>query len=414
MVQITELQRTIRHPKFFTHQRPFVPIMKKVPIYTLLTTACLLTVSVAKWSRLPGSESKQVNMSLSSAGTTVASANGISPIAALTAGDPIRPINVASGRSEAVIKFAKQYVVTKANFVSDGLEGKVSGSVSSDGKAWSSTTSSVFSPADRFVNLDFGRSQGRYLRLQFELVRGGSIRSFQAFGSHSAADYEVTQSEDGSGSMINFASGIGGGRLIYVNPELYGARNDAVETNQIDFPESDEKYRTAVYDLGQVRSLSEFGSVHSPRPVRLAVYAFETLPEKEDWRGRLAFDPTVFDSAQPVASGEDASGSGAIKVKARETVKARYVALRWEPDFNPPGFSAGAHIGGSGTASFSGGGAGGGGGGGKGEGSKEDGGKGYQGPMNIFNPQSSTNGVGANGGKDNNSNGTGNGGVSPN
>ncbi|GEP42459.1 hypothetical protein [Brevifollis gellanilyticus] len=373
--------------------------MKKAPVFVLLTTASLLTMSVAKWSRLPGNESKQVNMSLSSAGTTVSSSDGVTPIAALTAGDPLRPINLAGGRSSAVIKFTKQSVISRATFVSDGIEGKVSTSVSSDGKAWNPAVASVFAPADRFVSMDLGRAQGRYLRLEFELIRGGSIRSFQVFGSHTAADYEVTQNSDGSGSMINFASGIGGGRLIYVNPELYGARSDALEANQIDFPESDEKYRTAVYDLGQVRSLSEFGSVHSPRPVRLAVYAFETLPEKEDWRGRLAFDPTVFESTQPVASGEDASGAGSLKVKTRDTVKARYVALRWEPDFNPPNFTASAHIGGVGTATFNGGGSGNGNGQGNGQGGegKEDGGKQNVDPINTFNPQNSANGVGPNG-----------------
>ncbi|MES2594342.1 MAG: hypothetical protein V4662_03350 [Verrucomicrobiota bacterium] len=372
--------------------------MKKAPIFALLTTASLLTVSVAKWSRLPGSDNKQVNMSLSSAGTTVPSSEGITPIAALTAGDPLRPINVAGGRSSAVIKFTKQSVVSRATFVSDGIEGKVSSSVSTDGKVWNSSVSAVFSPADRFVSIDLGRAQGRYLRMEFELIRGGSIRSFQVFGSHTAADYEVTQSADGTGSMINFASGIGGGRLIYVNPELFGARSEALEANQIDFPESDEKYRTAVYDLGQVRSLSEFGSVHSPRPVRIAVYAFETLPEKEDWRGRLAFDPSVFESTQPVASGEDSSGAGNLKVKPRETVKARYVALRWEPDFNPPNFTASAQIGGVGTAKFNGGGEGEGTGQGPGgEGSKEEGDKQNLDPINTFNPQNSANGVGPNG-----------------
>jgi len=383
--------------------------MKKVPLYILLTSVSLLTLSVAKWSRLPGSDVKQVNMSLSSAGTTVSSSSGITPTAALLAGDPLRSINIAGGRTEAVIKFAKQSVVNKATFVSDGLEGKVSGSISADGKAWNAAAATVFSPADRFVSIDLGRAQGRYLRLEFELIRGGVIRSFQAFGSHTAGDYEVTQNADGSGSMINFASGIGGGRLIYVNPELFGARSDALEANQIDFPESDEKYRTAVYDLGQVRSLSEFGSVHSPRPVRVAVYAFETLPEKEDWRGRLAFDPTVFESTQPVASGEDSSGSGSLKVKPRETVKARYVALRWEPDFNPPYFSAGAHIGGAGNASFNGGGSGDGGNQNSNDAPKEDGNNKDLNPINMFNPGSSTNGVGPNAG----SSGTGSQGVSP-
>ena len=318
--------------------------MNKAPICVLLASTCLLTVSVAKWSRIPGVDNKPVNMCLSVAGTTVASSSGINPSSGLTVGDPLRSINIAAGKSEAILKFTVQSYVDKASFVSDGLEGKVSASMSADGKAWNAPTSTVFSPADRNVALDMGRAPGRYLRLEFELVRGGTIRSFQAFGAYTEADFKLTEAPDNDGPAINLASGIGGGRLIYVNPESFGDRNDAALFNQNEFPESDEKFRTAVYDLGQVRSLSEFGSVHSPRPVRLSVYAFESLPEKEDWRGRLAFDSSVFDTAEPVASGEEAAGSGTIKVKPKSVVKARYVALRWEPDFNPPSFVAGPVI----------------------------------------------------------------------
>lgn len=283
-------------------------------------------------------------MSLGTAGTSVVSSSGINPASGLTVGDPLRAITIASGKTEAILKFAVQSYVDKASFVSEGLEGKVSASMSADGKAWNAATSTVFSPAERNIALNLGRAPGRYLRLEFELVRGGTIRSFQAFGAYSESDFKLTEAPDNDGPSINLASGIGGGRLIYVNPESYGDRNDASLYNQIEFPESDEKYRTAVYDLGQVRSLSEFGSVHSPRPVRLSVYAFESLPEKEDWRGRLAFDSSVFDTTEPVASGEESAGSGAIKVKPKSVVKARYVALRWEPDFNPPGFSASISI----------------------------------------------------------------------
>jgi hypothetical protein len=284
--------------------------MKKAPVYSLLISACLITAAAAKWSRLPSVDKIPVNMSSVLAGTTVDSATGVSPSGALVLNDPMKTINLASGRSEAVIKFVKQSVVKSASFVSDGIEGKVEASMSADGKAWNSLATSVFSPADRVVQLDTGAAQGRYLRLQFELVRGGSIRSFKALGSDTDANYTAKQSPDNSGPKVNLGGGAGGARLIYASPELFGNRKDAVVSGELSFPESDEKYRTAIYDLGQIRSLDEFGSVHSNRPVRLTVYAFEVLPEKEDWRGRLAFDPAVVDSIEPVAVGEDRDGTG--------------------------------------------------------------------------------------------------------
>jgi hypothetical protein len=326
--------------------------MKKAPIYALLASACLISMTLAKWTRIPAAETRTVNMSLGYVGTTVDSSTGISPSSGLITGDVIKPINVAAGKSEAVIKFAKQSMLKTASFVSDGLEGKVDASVSSDGKAWNQIASSVFSTSDRQIKLDAGAAQGRYLRLQFELIHGGSIRSFQVFGSLTSEEADAI--EVGEDSPVNYASAFGGGRLIYMSPESYGSRNDAAANDTaavggIDFPESNDKYRTAVYDLGQVRTLTEFGSVHSPRPVRMTVYAFDVLPEKEDWRGRLTFDPAIFDTTQPVASAEDPRGTGVVEMNPDQAVKARYLALRWEPDFNPPAWSvASLNLGGNG------------------------------------------------------------------
>lgn len=310
--------------------------MKKAPIYALLASACLISMTLAKWTRIPAAETTPVNMSLGYVGTSVDRSSGISPSSGLITGDVTKPINVAAGKSEAVIKFAKQSMLKTASFVSDGLEGKVDASVSADGKAWNQVASSVFSASDRQVKLSAGAAQGRYLRLQFELIHGGSIRDFEVYGSLTSEEADAI--EVGEDSPVNYASAFGGGRLVYVSPESYGTRNDSALGNGIDFPESNDKYRTAVYDLGQVRTLTEFGSVHSTRPVRMTVYAFDVLPEKEDWRGRLAFDPTIFDTTQPVASGEDPQGTGVVSMTPSNAVKARYVALRWEPDFNPPAF----------------------------------------------------------------------------
>ncbi len=329
--------------------------MRFSPLFTLAAFALLTVQAGAKWSRLPSVDKKEVSIASVLSGTVVHEAKGIQQANALILADPVKPVSLAAGKSEAILKFAKQSVVKSVSFVNDGLEGKVAMSTSTDGKAWSPLDHEVFSAADRMIKLDGGSAQGRFLRLQFELVRGGMIRSFQALGSDTDSNYTVTQNADGTGAPIDFAAGIGGGRLLYLSPEMFGARNDAVRSNRLEFPESDEKYRTAVYDLGQVRTLNEFGSVHSPRPVRFSVYAFDNLPEKEDWRGRLAFDPQAFETAEPVASAEDVSGAGFVKAKPSKAVKSRYIALRWEPDFNPPAFSAySVSISGAASISFSG------------------------------------------------------------
>ena len=325
--------------------------MKRFVFLSVLVLSA--TFSLAKWGRMPTVAKRQVNMCLKTSGTTIQSASNIGPETAILGGDPTRAVNAAAGKSSLVIKFVKQSVVSKALFTSDGLEGKVLAQVSGDGKAWRGEVSAVFSKADRTINLQLGAKQVRYLKLDLELVRAGSLRSLQVFGDQTDANYKIEPSEDGKGTVVNFGSGIGGGRLVYINPQDYKSGEDALALNQLEFPESDDKYRTAVYDLGQVRSLTEFGSVHSPRPVRLAVFAFEALPEKEDWRGRLAFDPKAFDNVQPVAVGEDSAGLGTIQMKTQKPVKVRYLAMRWEPDFNPPSFSVSSPVMGGPVASVS-------------------------------------------------------------
>ncbi len=287
---------------------------------------------------MPSLDKKPTPINTVFSGTTLLESSRIGQAGFLVLADPLKPVTLVAGKSSATLRLAKPSVIQDISFVSDGLEGKVAVSLSADGKAWNQVDSDVFQPADRLVKMTAGAAQGRYLKLDFDLTRGGILRSFQVLGTDTDANYTVNQNVD-NGATVNFATGIGGGRLLYLSPESFGARGDAVRLGRLEFPESDEKYRTAVYDFGQVRTLNEFGSVHSPRPVRVTVYAFDELPEKEDWRGRLAFDPSVFDTAEPVASVEDAQGSGTVTVKPKKAVKARYVAMRWEPDFNPPAFS---------------------------------------------------------------------------
>lgn len=313
--------------------------MKSHHTVIALVLASIAVPAIAKWSRLPTLDKRPTSISTVLNGTSVHESSRISKPNHLVLADPLKPVSLGAGKSSATLKLARQSVIHSISFVSEGLEGRVALALSADGKAWNQAEGSAFTPLDRLVKMSAGASQGRFLRLDFDLVRGGNLRSFQVIGTDTDANYTVKQNADGTGAPVNFAAGIGGGRLLYINPELYGARGDAARLGRLEFPESDDKYRTAVYDFGQVRTLNEFGSVHSPRPVRLSVFAFDELPEKEDWRGRLAFDPSVFDTTEPVASVEDRKGTGIVKAKPKNAVKARYIAMRWEPDFNPPGFT---------------------------------------------------------------------------
>lgn len=352
--------------------------MKPASALQLFLILASLSSAQAAWQKLPPVEKRAVQIATSAVkGTKLVSSKGMGNPDALLADDPAAAVTISSGASEAVLNLGVQRLIESASIVNDNASGRVVISGSSDLKNWSPAGQAVFGAADRQVSVSFAGSQLKYLKVRFELTKGGTIRSFQLFGGDTDQDFKAEQNPSGQGgTKLNLAGGIGGSRVVYVHPSPMKS-GDLTEINRaqskFDFPESDEKYRTIIYDLGTPRILSEFGSVHSPRPVRFEVFTFDQLPEKEDWRGRMSFDPKAFDSAKPVASKEDTQGVGYIKVKTQKPVKARFVALRWEPDFNPPAFSvSGVNVTGSGfnvnNSGGSGGGTGGGGGGGNGNG----------------------------------------------
>lgn len=309
----------------------FLPIfMRPFTLFAFVAAAFPVTPVFAGWPRLPVLESKPVGMEMAYSGTSLQSAEGIQDASSLLAGDLSRAVKLSPGQAAATLKFAKQSVVRQLSFINEGVSGKVSLAISSDNSTWSSLADAVFAPKDRLVKIDVGSAQGRYVRLEFEVSKVGSVRGLQLIGGDHDTDYEVTQEAQGTGAPVNFATGLGGGRLIYLSENRPGAGLTAMETNVLEFSAPGDKQKTAVYDLGEIRSITEFVSVHSSCPAKFAVYAFDQLPEKENWRGRMSFDPGVFANATPVGVVEDRSGRGALTVKPVKAVKARYIALSWE------------------------------------------------------------------------------------
>jgi len=362
--------------------------MKPFSTLSFLIALSIASPSMAAWQRLPSVSKRPVEMAVASMnGTKIASSSGIGQVQSLISDNPIDSSTISAGNAEAVIDAGRQTLFEVATFTNDDTEGKVSISASADNSNWIAVGQAVYSAADRSVSVNFAGIQAKFVKVQWELSKGGTIRNFQLFGGETDNDFAMSQNASGTGGeTLNMAAGMGGARIIYAHPNPSGSTEKGVNYNSFEFPESDEKYRTVIYDLGTVRIMNQFGSVHSPRPVRFEVYAFNDLPEKADWRGQKSFDPTAFDTMTPVAKAEDARGVGYIRVKPDHAVKARYVALRWEPDYNPPGFSVGGTtIGGSGfgkgdfkpgSGAGGGGGAGGGAGAGGGDGSGNGGGSG--------------------------------------
>lgn len=325
--------------------------MKLAPTIVLLGSLLTAGSIQAKWSRIPIIKEKPINtISGPASNASLDSSAGFGQADSILSSELTASSTVSAGKSFVLINLGKPVLISSSSFVNDGIEGRATLSASADKNGWAVLEEKVFSAADRTVEFKFAGMQAKFVKLELALSKGGIIRSLQLFGAATDKGYAIKQTADGKGGKgMDLINGLGGARVVYAAPKPANGFDTAITYNKFAFPESDEKYRTIIYDFGQLRILNEFSSVHSPRPVRFEVFAFDNLPEKEDWRGRMAFDPNDFGSKAPVAVAEDTRGTGSLKAKPAKAVKTRYLALRWEPEFNPPDFQCSGSAGGNGT-----------------------------------------------------------------
>lgn len=344
---LIEILRTIL-ASLVSEKTPSISTLTTMKHHTLLALILGFSSAIpvnAKWQRIATPADRPVPVGgkglLSEA--TILSSIGIGKADHLLSNDPADSVTIPVGASQAVITFKNPTVLNRSSFVSDGIEGRAILTGSIDQKNWAALDEKIFSASDREVNFTFAGMQMKFLKLEFIVSKAGGVRAFVMYGNESDKDYTVKQTvgDPSKAYPVNF-SGVGGTRIVFASPRPENGLDEAAQYNKFSFPESDERYRTLIYDLGQLRVLNSFGSVHSPRPVRFEVFTFQKLPQKEDWKGRLLFDPADFGEKEPVASGEDTRGLGYLKIKPGKPVGARYVALRWEPDFNPPTFGVSA------------------------------------------------------------------------
>lgn len=284
--------------------------------------ACLLPASLpaSVLHKLTPRDSVPVGMEMRFAGTSIEGGHGVLNGEALIL-DHAGEAHLAAGASHLIFKFSRLSVLNRLSFINDGMQGEVRLLASHDGRQWTPLSSERFMPADRQVSVSPGCAQGRYVKLEFDSRQGGTLRCLRLQGGDTDLDYQVVQAN--SGNPVNFASGLGGGRMIYATPAGGG------------------KERMVVYDLGQPRLLNEFASVHSRQPVGLKVYALSALPEKEDWRGRLQADPSqVGQPGQLVAEAEDTFGSGHVRIRLEKPVTTRFLAMAWQSQAGLTDFKA--------------------------------------------------------------------------
>ncbi len=315
---------------------PIINITMKLGNYIpLLALLGGFTSVSAESQRLPYSEKVPMNLANKAIpGTSIASSAGIGTPENLLSASATDVTSLQSGKSEAVVKLVGEHLVNNLQFINDGAEGKVIASSSLDEKTWTPLGQVPFTASTRSVPIRFASVGARYIKVSFELTKGSTIRSFEIYGATTNKDYNFSVGGKSE------AAGAGTPRPIYAFPTPVNTNEEDFKKNNFKFPKTKDRYRTIIYDLGDVRTIKEFSTAYSSRPTRLEVFAFEQLPEKKDWRGKLTFDPANLDKMQPVASGEDSRGVGHLLVKPEKPVKAQYVAMRFEPNYNRTGAHA--------------------------------------------------------------------------
>ncbi|HCN75859.1 MAG TPA: hypothetical protein DIT13_01535 [Verrucomicrobiales bacterium] len=298
------MQPTFHQPETFA---------RKLAIVMAVASAVAVSAQ-ANLTKLPHRESVPVGLESKISGASIVSVRGIHNSEALLSG-PTAGVHVAGGKSEVVLKFPRQAVLGSLSFVNDGMEGEFRCFSSVDNATWIALGVNQIQADDRQVLINPGSCQGKFVKLEFNALKSGTIRCFRILGDETDADYQVTQNINGVGVPVNFADGIGGGRMIYAT-----VGGDGYAEKMI------------VYDLGQPRQLTEIGSVHSRKTVQLKVFGFEMLPEVENWKGRRVLDvKSVQQGANLIAEMSDA-GEGIIQMTLGKPVTARYVALNWRSD----------------------------------------------------------------------------------
>ncbi len=294
----------------------------------------MMGTAQAAWNRLPSMDARQSDMAEETIpGTELVSSDGIGNAKALISRTLMDDVTLSAGKSSAVLQMHNQQNIRMIAFSNDGAEGTISVTGSGDKKNWSDLGKAVFTADDLVVQVHLTTATEKYITLTFESTKGGTIRSFEIFGTSTDNDFKlVPKGESEGGTSVNLVD-MRNSRPIYAFPTPTNIGELSESHNKFSFPKSKDKYRTIVYDLGETRTVKYFATSYSQRPVRVEVFTFEELPEKKDWRGKLTLDPEIFNKLKPTAVGEDPKGVGHIKITPSKTLSVRYVAIRFEPDY---------------------------------------------------------------------------------
>ena len=200
---------------------------------------------------------------------------------------------------------------------------------------WTEVDGSITITNKRLFNVSLLGVEARYVKLSFNVEKGGRIASLGLYGGETLQRFAQRQqhlswvSNTGAASRrledrlnFNFANLYAKGRVVYVSSGVMQAAQRMIDDDtdtSFRFAASDSR-PTVVLELAQEQRLHRVSARYDTAGGEMEVFLLN----------KLAADPADLSGAKPVAavSLRDASGKAATDFDPQG---ARYVALRWTP-----------------------------------------------------------------------------------
>lgn len=262
--------------------------------------------------------------------------------AALIMDDDTLSCPLQEGETTFIITLPSASLIDRFKFVNENAaaRGQLKIAVSNhrlpaSSSKWVEVDGSIPFTNKRLFNLSMVGVEARYVRLSFNVEKGGRIASLGLYGGETLQRYAERQQQITTVANVvtsrrledrlnfNFANLYAKARVVYVSSGVSPAARRMIDDDTetaFRFAATDPS-PTVIVELANSERLNRVSARYQMASGRLDVFLLN----------KLAADPGDLGALQPVASvtDEDADGKAAVDFNPQG---ARYVALRWTPD----------------------------------------------------------------------------------
>ena len=263
--------------------------------------------------------------------------------AALIMDDDTLSVPLQEGETTFIITLPTTSLVDRFSFVNENAtaRGNLKIAVSNHqlpaaSSKWMEVDGQIPFTNKRLFNVSMMGVEARYVKLSFNVEKGGRIAALGLYGDETLQRYAQRQHQltwiantsnvavrEEDKLNFNFANLYAKARVVYVSSgPMPSARRMIDDDNETGFRFSQtDKHPTVIVELAESERLNRVSALYEMASGRMDVYLLNELGE----------NPGDLGGAKPIASVTDRSGDGKAAVDF-DPQGARYVALRWTPE----------------------------------------------------------------------------------